>query len=993
MKSVKKVAATNPYDYDNFLKSHYITKDAEKPVTNTRIGDKNKEKKIYGGSYHIDESEYLSHFLPLYAEKVFGRGEPEYLTEKQLDKNGPIYVDLDFHFDYAVEYRILDKDYIDDLMDTYLDELKKIFQFDNEQSFQFFVMQKQSVNRLADKSKTKDGIHLMICLQADRTVQIILRDRVMKQINEKWDSLPIINTNKWEDVFDEGITIGYTNVQLFGSRKPDHDAYQISYAYNIKYNSDGEFSINPIKLTDFDVQSNIAKLSVRNTDIPSFFIKNDFAAVYNDYKKLRGDATGKVSNKASTNTIRYAPSVASFDSVFLSSNMASYIRTIKTQDELDILVAAFLENIKNVDYDVKEAHEYVLALPPCYYEAGSYPKWIRVLFALKNIDPEGRLLISWVKMSSQAKNFKFQDIPSMCDLWLKTDIRKSSDGVTKRSLMHWVKQDAHDKYLAIREESVDYYLEKTISGNGGVSSKDKSNKCECGDWDLANVLYVLYKDLFVCSSIKSNVWYHYTNNRWIEDETGSTLRKMISTEMRELYNKKTIGQLNGMMNAINPPVEGGDDDETMVNIRKIRSQRILNICQRLNRTGEKKNIMSEARDLFFDSNFLNKLDTNPYLLCFNNCVVDFKEKIFRKGRPDDYISKCTNIDYIPINKTRDSQVINDIEGFFRQLFPDKQLYKYIFDYLASVLIGTTSNQTFNMFIGGGSNGKSKLIDLMKLVLGDYKGEVPLSLVTGERTRIGGLSPEIVQLKGVRFAVMQEPEKGVKLNEGKMKELTGGDSIQARAPYMLQALTFMPQFKLTVCSNTMMEIGSNDHGTWRRICVVPFESEFNENPVDDDPGKPYQFKIDKNIQEKFEDWKEPLAAMLVEHAFKTDGIVNICDRVMGASNEYRQNQDFLAEFIRDKVETKKEAEKRGDTSTVFKIRKKEVTMEFNNWYRDTYGNGKGCPNPKDIHEYMDKQFGRQKNQVWEGVRIKYERDSAIQFSDSSTISDNISVNEL
>jgi hypothetical protein len=141
MKSVKKVAATNPYDYDNFLKSHYITKDAEKPVTNTRIGDKNKEKKIYGGSYHIDESEYLSHFLPLYAEKVFGRGEPEYLTEKQLDKNGPIYVDLDFHFDYAVEYRILDKDYIDDLMDTYLDELKKIFQFDNEQSFQFFVMQ------------------------------------------------------------------------------------------------------------------------------------------------------------------------------------------------------------------------------------------------------------------------------------------------------------------------------------------------------------------------------------------------------------------------------------------------------------------------------------------------------------------------------------------------------------------------------------------------------------------------------------------------------------------------------------------------------------------------------------------------------------------------------------------------------------------------------------------------------------------------------------
>jgi P4 family phage/plasmid primase-like protien len=467
---------------------------------------------------------------------------------------------------------------------------------------------------------------------------------------------------------------------------------------------------------------------------------------------------------------------------------------------------------------------------------------------------------------------------------------------------------------------------------------------------------------------------------------------MISTEMRELYNKKTIGQLNGMMSAIAPPTNDGDEDE-MANIRKIRSQRILNICQRLNRTSEKKNIMTEARDLFYDSNFLNKLDTNPYLLCFNNGVVDFKEKIFRKGRPDDYISKCTNIDYSPLDKTRDANHISQIEDFFRQLFPDKQLYNYMFDYLASVLIGTTSNQTFNMFIGGGSNGKSKLIDLMKLVLGDYKGEVPLSLVTGERTRIGGLSPEIVQLKGVRFAVMQEPEKGVKLNEGKMKELTGGDSIQARAPYMLQAVTFVPQFKLSVCSNTMMEIGSNDHGTWRRICVVPFESLFTDNPVEGDPGKPYQFKIDKNIQDKFENWKEPLAAMLVAHAFKTDGIVNICERVMGASNEYRQNQDFLAEFIRDKVETKKEAEKRGETTAVFKIRKKEVTMEFNNWYRETYGNGKGCPNPKDIHEYMDKQFGRQKNQIWDNVRIKYDRDCPMTFSDGSTVSDNISVNDL
>lgn len=994
MKVVKKPITVRPQlqtfsstNYENYLKSHYVQKDSPQVVTNTRIGDKDKTKKIYGGSYHISDDEYLSTFLPLYAQKVFGAGEPEYLTEKQLEKNGPIYVDLDFHFAHAVNERILDKDYIDDLMDTYLDELKKIYQFDEDQPFQMFLMQKQSVNRLADATKTKDGIHLLIGMQADRTVQIILRDRVMKEISQKWESLPIINT--WNDVFDEGISIGYTNVQLFGSRKPDHDAYEITYAYNIQFNPEiQEFAIEPIKVSSFSLIDNITALSVRNTNIPAFFMKNDFAAVYNQYKSVHGDGAKKGQGKK-VRPVTAKTITPAFDSAFLSTNMASYIRNIRSQEELDILLDAFLENIKNIDYDVKEAHEYAMALPPSYYEDGSYAKWIRVGWALKNTDIEDRLLISWIKMSSQAKNFKFHDLPTICDTWAKMDVRKfTGDGVTKRSLMHWVKQEAHDRYLEIRDESIDYYLERTISGTG-ISNK----KGECGDWDLAKVLQVLYKDEFVCSSIKSNTWFHYKNNRWIEDETGSTLRKMISTEMRDLYNKKSNILLDESVTP-NTPVNGdGSKDDEQANILKIRRLRVLNICQKLNRTPDKKNIMTEARDLFFDKDFMNKLDTNPYLLCFNNGVVDFKEKVFRKGRPDDYISKCTNIDYSKVDKTRDSKIVGEIEEFFYQLFPDKQLYTYMRDYLASVLIGTTSNQTFNMFIGGGSNGKSKLIDLMKLVLGDYKGEVPLSLVTGERVRIGGLSPEIVQLKGVRFAVMQEPEKGVKLNEGKMKELTGGDSIQARAPYMLQAVTFMPQFKLAVCSNTMMEIGSNDHGTWRRICVVPFESLFTETPVDDDPGKPHQFKIDKNIQEKFDNWKEIFAGILVEHAFKTDGIVNICDKVKGASNEYRQNQDFLAEFIRDKVETKREAEKRGDTTSVFKIRKKEVTMEFNNWYRETYGNGRGCPNPKDIHEYMDKQFGRQKNQIWDGVRIKYDNHGPLAYSDGSTISDNISVNDL
>lgn len=124
--------------------------------------------------------------------------------------------------------------------------------------------------------------------------------------------------------------------------------------------------------------------------------------------------------------------------------------------------------------------------------------------------------------------------------------------------------------------------------------------------------------------------------------------------------------------------------------------------------------------------------------------------------------------------------MEEIKDFMKKLFPVVELHKYMWDHLASTLLGTCKEQTLNMYVGIGQNGKSVLVNLMEQVLGDYKGDVPLSLLTQQRVKIGGVSPELVQLKGVRYAVIQEPSKGDKINEGIMKQLTGGDPIQARS---------------------------------------------------------------------------------------------------------------------------------------------------------------------------------------------------------------------
>ena len=118
----------------------------------------------------------------------------------------------------------------------------------------------------------------------------------------------------------------------------------------------------------------------------------------------------------------------------------------------------------------------------------------------------------------------------------------------------------------------------------------------------------------------------------------------------------------------------------------------------------------------------------------------------------------------------------------------------MWEHLASILIGTNENQTFNIYNGSGCNGKSKLVELMSKGLGDYKAQ-PITLVTQKRGSIGGTSSEIVQLQGVRYAVMQEPSKGDRINEGIMKEITGGDPIQGRALFK-ETVTFIPQFNIS-----------------------------------------------------------------------------------------------------------------------------------------------------------------------------------------------------
>ena len=917
------MATAKNHNMDNYLRTHNAVKG--EGFSHTRIGDKNLS--IFGGSYKINNSEWKS-FMDLYYQHVFVQGQVEYLTEKQLQENGPILIDIDLRYDIAITTKQHSKDHIIDAIILYAEKIKQLLDISEGARIEVFVMEKADVNTL--ENKTKDGVHIIIGVQMHKALQVLLRKKVLPELKNIWDDLPI--TNEWEDVLDEGVTKGFVNWQMYGSRKPANQTYMIKYHFDLIFKKNN-IDIEENLLSKFSTEKNICKLSAQYTENPAFPIKGDVHADF-EAAKLTLHQTSK-NPDAPKHRLKIKMAGGAKAS-------ASAYADINSEATLDNMLETMFDDIGPNDYRLKETHAYTLSLPASYYGPGSYTKWIKVGMALHNTKPE--LFLTWLKFSCQENcrdtlkgvngKFDWRMVPELYAQW--NGFAYNPEGLTYRSIMYWSKNDASEKYDAIRKETVDFFIDQTIQ--------------TATEFDLAAVLFNMYKDRFVCVSIKHKIWYEYINHRWHETDSGTNLRLALSKDMHKIYFDRTL-EITNKAHSL-----GDQGDPAREKLMKT-SQKITDICTLLKKTMSKQNIMREACELFYDKDFLSKLDRNAYLLCFNNGVVDFKQKIFRKGQPDDFLSKCTNIDYTP-NKA--PAILKEINDFMAQLFPVKELETYMWDHLASCLIGVNTNQTFHVYKGSGRNGKSALTSLMSKSMGSYKGTVPITLITSKRNGIGSTSSEVAQLDGIRYAVMQEPSKGDRINEGTMKEMTGGtDPIQARALFK-DTVTFIPQFKLVVCTNTDFENTSNDDGTWRRMRYIDFMSKFLDNPFQDEKFPrsecPYQFPLDKKLEERFEVWAPVFMSMLVARTYENQGLVKDCHSVMANSDKHREGQDYFMGFAKNKLRQKEGGQ----------LKATELYEEFKKWYQINYG--KDIPKGKELKEFMDKRYGMSVKGTWHNIEF-------------------------
>ena len=208
-----------------------------------------------------------------------------------------------------------------------------------------------------------------------------------------------------------------------------------------------------------------------------------------------------------------------------------------------------------------------------------------------------------------------------------------------------------------------------------------------------------------------------------------------------------------------------------------------------------------------------ELDSDPMLLNTPNATIDLNTGLARAHKRIDYITRMIPVVYEPA-ATNSPQW----DDYLLTTFRNKKITAYMQRVVGYCLTGLTDEQCLFLLIGGGSNGKTVFLELLRGLLGsDYSQQADAKSFT---PRAGNIRNDLAAMKGARIVNAIETNEGEVLDEALVKWITGGDRIRAR--FLRQEyFEYMPEFKLFLSTNHEPEIKGSDPGIWRRINIIPF----------------------------------------------------------------------------------------------------------------------------------------------------------------------------
>ena len=868
--------------YKNFLNEHKVEKGS--PCTHTGFGEP------YGG-FNIEGEEEIK-FMKLYNKLV--NKKDLHIVERPLEI-GPLLIDIDFRFGRDKNERQYTDDDIKRIVGI-ANRLLSVYYSVSSKTLKSFILEKPkpTFDNKNNKNEYKDGFHIVypfIALSVEMRYLIIHKLKETVKVKKVLDHLNFINS--LDDIFDISV-VKSNGWMMYGSKKQNGQLYELKKIYDFKLKE-----IDKSEFSDEELTKILSNRKFKNKSETN--IKDKVNLVELDLEK---EKVMQLYDPASKKKIRKRVKLIENNDNLSDSDEFEEDNKDK-KEKIDKHKKCKLNEV-----DIAKKLAELLSEE----RATNYHTWIYVGWALHNTNT--KLLNSFKKFSKKAINY---DEQSCEKVWQEA----REEGYTIASLHHWARHDNPEGYVQLIRNNINELLEDAESGT---------------EYDIAKVIFELYKHQFKCASIMHNIWYEFQKHRWVEVERAYTLKLIISEELAREFAHLNSYYLTKYAN------EGGKEKDFWFG----KAETVRKIIINLKKSAFKARLLEECSNLFYDHEFEGKLDSNRNIIGFNNGVYDLENECFRDGLPDDYLTYTVGYDYKEYSN--DHADVKDIDNFFSKVMIDRDMKRYILTLLSTYLDGHTKQQKFIIWTGSGSNGKSATVEFMKMALGDYYGVLPNTVLTKKQGNSGAASPEMALMRGKRFVVFQEPENDDKINVGRMKELTGGDDIYAR-PLFRDPIRFKPQFKLLLTCNKLPFIPSTDGGTWRRLRVSPWESEFvdiDQNGLyDGKPLKANQFPKDLDLSEKMEKLKGALIWKLIRQYLdvykKGNFKMKEPKKVTEKTDSYKKQSDLFLEFLDDNCNIT--GNKRDYELLV------SLYSTFKTWYKESYANNK-CPGKIELQEYLN-----------------------------------------
>lgn len=795
----------------------------------------------------------------------------------------PFFFDADFHIEE--EERLYKKSHIKETIKRINNIVTKYYDI-NENTLEAFVFEKPSSTKQPKKDIYKDGYHVMYpYLILDVKDRYFVYHKFLETIENKnfIEDIPYLNEIK--DIFDKSVI--YDNgVLMYGSSKENREPYTISWIYTPD-------------LDKIDPQES----GITFDEIIDYTLMRCHDGMIDDCIKISDEDDTEMVNEIADiymDRQKYKEKYKKRDKpignmISQNTNDKIYKRDSRISDR-DILLTKKLVKILDAD------------------RAKPYDTWRDVGWCLYNID--ANLLSEFLDFSRKAgKKFNQQS----CEhLW--NTAKNDGYGLSLGTLKMWGKEDNSESYEKIINEVYQDILEKLLTGTHDA---------------VANFVKEYYKGRYVCTDIKQNAWYEFAGHKWILTKECSSLFENLSGEVVGMISSNLGHKINNAKKD-----KDGNDFGT-----KYISQ-TFGLTKALETVSFKSCVMRACAHKFYDPKFQEKLDSNLDLFGFENGVYDLKNRKFRHGTPDDYISITTGYNYDP-NITIESEYVKLLIKFFTDVHPIDSIRNYVTRYISSCLTGRVDDQKFPFWAGQGGNGKSLTINLIEQSFGNYYSPISISFLTQKRAAAGNATPELADKRGKRIVTFAEPEKDDKIQVGKLKEFTGADTIQAR-PLYGEPFYYKPQFKLILATNKMPKLDV-DGGVARRVVNVLWSQLFRDKSKID-PNNPRHKLKDKTLEHKFKtmECRQAFIWYLIniiypqyDRSEEEGGGLQEPEEVTNWSNKYMKDNDRVGKYL-EKCTINVDKDK--------KINFQMLYDNFTEYYKKWY-NGH-IPNAEEIHNYME-----------------------------------------